>query len=68
MVLQDIIMKGSFTEEARYLFSWHLQSALLLALRAQGMLTPMQYRHAEEALKLRRLDRAKHLRETGDLL
>ena len=42
-----------------YEFYFHLQSALLLALREQGRLSPMQHRHAEERLKKQRKDRAK---------
>ena len=47
------------TEESNYEFLYQLQSALLLALREQKRLSPMQHRHAEERLKKQRKDRAK---------
>lgn len=51
------------TEESNYEFLYQLQSALLLALREQGRLSPMQHRHAEEALRKQRRDRAKRKQE-----
>ena len=44
-------------------FLYHLQHALLLALREQEILNPMEYRHAEEMLKKQRMDRGKRKQE-----
>lgn len=51
------------TMESNYEFLYQLQSALLQALREQGMLSPMQYRHAEEKLRKQRRDRARRKQE-----
>jgi len=51
------------TNETHYEFLYHLQDALLLALREQGRLNIMQYHHAEEKLKQQRRDRAKRILE-----
>lgn len=51
------------TEESQSVFLCQLQQALLLALREQGRLSPMQYRNAEETLRQRRRDRAKRKQE-----
>ena len=51
------------TEESNYEFLYQLQSALLLALREQGRLSPMQHRHADEKLRKQRRDRAKRKQE-----
>lgn len=49
--------------EKRENFLFHLQRGLLLALREQGRLNPMQLRHAEDTLRKHRLDRAKRKQE-----
>ena len=54
------------TEEDNYGFLFHLQSSLLLALKEQGILNVMQYRHAEERLQQQRRDRAKDILKKGD--
>ena len=51
------------TMDSNYEFLYQLQHALLLALREQGRLSPMQHRHAEEKLKQQRRDRAKRKQE-----
>lgn len=51
------------TRESHYEFLYQLQSALLLALREQGRLSPMQHRHAQERLKQQRRERAKRKQE-----
>lgn len=58
-VLQRISDNQTITEESEYRFIYLLQNSLLLALREQGRLSPMQHRHAEERLKKQRRDRAK---------
>lgn len=58
-VLQRISDSQTITEESEYRFIYLLQNSLLLALREQGQLSPMQHRHAEERLKKQRRDRAK---------
>ena len=54
----QIIIKDTDSE-----FLYHLQQALLLALREQGRLNPMQYRHADERLKKQCRDRVKQKQE-----
>ena len=51
------------TEESNYEFLYQLQSGLLLALREQGRISPMQHRHADEMLRKQRRDRAKRKQE-----
>lgn len=51
------------TMENNYEFLYQLQNALLLALREQGVLNPMQHRCAEEKLKQQRRERAKGKQE-----
>ena len=51
------------TGESNYEFLYQLQSGLLLALREQGRLSPMQHRHADEKLRKQRRDRAKRKQE-----
>ena len=61
--LQRIDNDRKITKDTHYEFLYHLQSALLLALREQGTLNTMQHRHAEEKLKQRRRTRAKNILE-----
>lgn len=61
--LQRIENNEPITRESNYDFLYQLQHALLLALREQGRLTPMQLRHAEEKLRTQRRDRAKRKQE-----
>ena len=63
--LQRIENNEEITKETHYEFLYHLQSAMLLALREQGRLSAMQHRHAEEKLKQQRRDRAKNILEKG---
>lgn len=51
------------TKESYYEFLYHLQLALLLALREQGRLSPMQHRYAKEKLEKQRRDQAKWKQE-----
>ena len=51
------------TKESSYEFLHHLQHALLLAIREQGRLSPMQHRHAQEHLKQQRRERARQKQE-----
>ena len=53
-------------EETHYEFIYHLQSGVLLALREQGILNPVQHRYAEENLKKQRRDRAKKILRKGE--
>ena len=61
--LQRIDNNEQITMESHYEFLYHLQSAMLLALREQGRLSPMQHRHADEKLRKQRRDRAKRKQE-----
>ena len=61
--LQRIEHNEPITKENNYAFLYQLQHALLLALREQGRLSPMQQRHAEEHLKKQRRDQAKRKQE-----
>ena len=64
--IQRIDNNEKITKETHYEFLYHLQSAMLLALREQGRLNTMQHRHAEEMLKQQRRDRARNLLEKGE--
>jgi len=64
-LLLKIDNNTEITQEKSYIFLFHLQNALLLALRDRGRLTHMQYRHAEEMLRKQRRDLAK--RKQGEL-
>ena len=64
--LQHIDNNEAITKETNYEFLYHLQSAMLLALREQGRLDVMQHRHAEEKLKQQRRNRAKKILEKGE--
>ena len=64
--LQHIDNNEAITIETNYEFLYHLQSAMLLALREQGRLDVMQHRHAEEKLKQQRRNRAKKILEKGE--
>lgn len=55
-ILSHIEHNEPITCENNYEFLYHLQHTLLLALREQGHLTPMQHRYAEEMLKKQRRD------------
>ena len=66
--LKNIIGTDEITKEFHYEFLFHLEGAILLALREQGRLNPMQYRHAEEKLKQQRRDRAKNILEKGEAI
>ncbi|MBQ3192323.1 MAG: hypothetical protein IJB59_02000 [Oscillospiraceae bacterium] len=61
--LQRIEHNEPITMEKNYEFLYQLQHALLLALREQGRLSPMQHRHAEECLRKQRRERARRKRE-----
>ena len=61
--LQRIDNTNVITWENHYEFLYHLQNALLLALRERGRLDAMQYRHAEEKLKQQQRDRMKNIQE-----
>ena len=63
-VLQQIENDRQITQEEDALFLYHLQRALLLALREQGRLHPMEYRQAEEALNRQRREQAMKLQES----
>ena len=62
-MLQRIDHNDTITEETHYEFIYHLQSAVLLALRERGRLNAVQYRYAEEKLKQQRRTRAKNILE-----
>ena len=64
--LQSIDNNEAITKETHYEFLYHLQSAMLLALRDRGRLDAMQHRHAEEKLKQQRRNRAKNILKKGE--
>lgn len=64
--LQWIENDRRITKETDYEFLYQLQNALLLALKEQGRLSQMQYRHAEERLQAQRRERARKLMEKGE--
>jgi len=57
--LQKIDNDRQITQEKDDQFLYRLQTSLLLALKEQGRLNEMQYRHAEERLNMQRCDRAR---------
>lgn len=61
--LDRIAHNEPITEESHREFLWQLQQALLLALREQGRLSPMEHRQAEEALRQQRREQAKRKQE-----
>ena len=61
--LIDIEDNRNICENQDYEFLYQLQRALLLALREQGRLSPMQHRQAEEKLRKQRCDRARQKQE-----
>ena len=65
-VLQCIDNNEGITPENHYEFLYHLQSAMLLALREKGTLGIMQHRYAEEKLKQQRRDRVKSIQNRGE--
>ena len=54
------------TKETNDKFIYHLECAMLLALREQGRLNAVQHRYAEEKLKQQHLNRAKMISEKGE--
>ena len=63
--LQKTDWKEALTPESNGAFFYHLQRALLLALRERGMLGVAEYRHAEESLRRQRIHQAKKAPEKG---
>lgn len=61
--LQQIEHDRKITKETDDQFLYQLQKALLLALKEQGRLSAMQYRHAEEGLKRQLRERARRKQE-----
>lgn len=61
--LERIEHNEPITRESHYEFLYQLQNALLLALREQGKLSPMQHRHAQEKLNQQRRERARRKQE-----
>lgn len=64
--LQEIRKDNPITPEEMDAYSFHLQKALLLALRERGILSPMAYHQGEEALNRQRRDRGRKRLEKGD--
>lgn len=61
--LQQITDSRKITQKTNPEFWYQLQSALLLALREQGRLSPMEHRYAQERLKQQPRERAADRRE-----
>ena len=61
MKLLRIENNRSITQEDDFQFILHLENALLLELREQGILSTMQYRRTEEKRQQLRRERAKKL-------
>ncbi len=61
--LNHIRHNEPITGESHYEFLYQLQQALLLALREQGSLSPMEHHYARERLQQQRRDRAKRKQE-----
>lgn len=58
-----IVHDRKITEDTDYEFLHHLENALLLALREQEILTPMEYRYAAQKLLQQCTDRAIRIME-----
>ena len=65
--LQRIEHERIITHDTDYIFLYHLQSSLLLALRECGTLNAIQYRYAEEKLRQQRQVRVKHHPKRGGI-
>ena len=61
--LDRIEQNEPISSDSHYEFLYQLQHALLLALREQERISPMQLRHAEEGLRKQRIARAKQKQE-----
>ena len=59
--LQVIHNNQPITYSSNYDFLYLLQQGLLLALQEQGHLSTIQYRHAEEKLRIQRQRRARNI-------
>ena len=62
-VLTKIENDHKITAETDLQFLYHVQHALLLALREKGTISTMQYRQADEALRKQRTEFAKQPHE-----
>jgi len=66
--LQRIDNNHKITNDSDYEFLYHLQNSLLLALKEQGRLNEIQYRHAEERLKQQRRSRSRKMHRSEAML
>ena len=64
--LQSIMNNETITYERHHEFLYHLQLALLLALREQRRLSAMEYHYAEEKLNQQRIERARNMLAKGE--
>ena len=62
-VLTKIEDDHKITAETDFQFIYHVQHALLLALRERGTISTVQYRRADELLRKKRTEAAKQLHE-----
>ena len=62
-VLTKIENDHKITAETDLQFLYHVQHALLLALREKGTISTVQYRRADELLRKQRTEVAKRLHE-----
>ena len=62
-VLTKIENDHKITVETDFQFIYHVQHALLLALREKGTISIMQYRQADDALRKQKTEMIKQLRE-----
>ena len=65
VALQRIDIDRRITKDTDHEFLYHLELALLLALKERGTLNAMQCRQAEERLNQQRRDRARKLVQKG---
>jgi len=66
--LQRIENQECITNDANCAFLYHVQKAILLALKERETLTLIEYRCAEEKLNRQRRDRAKSILENRENL
>ncbi len=65
--LEHIENDRKITKETNYEFLHHLQTGLLLALKEQGRLNEIQYRHAQEKLNQQRREWTRKLQQKGGI-
>lgn len=64
--LEQIKHNRKITQETDHAFLYRLQGGLLLALKEQGRLNEMQYRHAQDRLDRQHREWVRKLQQKGE--